>query len=142
MMIKILCFFILPFALQAQNDYPKLLDKIKFKNGYIKIGYANDRKDLYQYRISTLDVVETSGNALIKKFEFNQSYFFSNQNDDRINTPAVFKSLAADTRINFCLAQVDPAGRRTTGIIRKHTNATIFNADDRMKNSFFINNTF
>ena len=60
---------------------------------------------------------------------------FSNKNEDRINTPEVFKNFAADIRIQFCLAQVDPAGNRTSGIIRKQTNATSFTADDAMKNT-------
>lgn len=58
---------------------------------------------------------------------------FSNLNNDRVNTPSVFKSLAADSRIKFCLAQVDPKGRRTTGIIRKQTATDVFLADDAMK---------
>ena len=58
---------------------------------------------------------------------------FSNQNNDRINTPLVFKNLAADTKIKFCLARVDPKGKKTSGIIRKHSNFEIFSADDAMK---------
>lgn len=58
---------------------------------------------------------------------------FSYLNDDRINTPFVFKSLATDTKIKFCLAQVDPKGNRTSGIIRRHSNFEIFTADDAMK---------
>jgi Secretion system C-terminal sorting domain/Pregnancy-associated plasma protein-A len=58
---------------------------------------------------------------------------FSNQNTDRINTPAVFKNLSADTKIKFCLAQVDPKGKRTSGIVRRQTNIEVFSADDIMK---------
>ena len=58
---------------------------------------------------------------------------FSNLNQNRINTPLVFKSFSADTKIRFCLAQVDPKGRKTTGIIRKQTSQDIFSADDNMK---------
>ena len=58
---------------------------------------------------------------------------FSNQNADKINTPVVFKNLAADSRIKFCLAQVDPKGKRTSGIIRKQSNLDVFTADDAMK---------
>lgn len=58
---------------------------------------------------------------------------FANLNSDRINTPAVFKNFAADTKIKFCLAQVDPKGNRTSGIIRKHTSFEVFSADDAMK---------
>ena len=54
-------------------------------------------------------------------------------NADTVNTPAPFKSVAADIRIQFCLAKVDPQGRNTTGIIHKYTSATQFLADDQMK---------
>lgn len=59
---------------------------------------------------------------------------FSNQNADKANRPAVFDNLAADVRIQFCLAQVDPTGKATTGIIRKQTNMMLFTADDAVKN--------
>lgn len=58
---------------------------------------------------------------------------FSLQNEDRANTPAPFKNLAADIHIKFCLAQIDPAGKKTTGIIRKQTSVINFAADDKMK---------
>jgi hypothetical protein len=58
---------------------------------------------------------------------------FRRQNADTINTPAVFKSVAADTRIQFCLAKVDPKGKYTTGIIHKYTTDAQFLADDAMK---------
>jgi hypothetical protein len=54
-------------------------------------------------------------------------------NADAINTPAVFQQYAADSKIMFCLAQVDPGGRATRGIIRKHTNVEYFLGDDGMK---------
>jgi hypothetical protein len=54
-------------------------------------------------------------------------------NADAVNTPAAFRSVAADARIMFCLAQVDPQGRPTKGIIRKYTTATSFQSEDRMK---------
>ncbi len=54
-------------------------------------------------------------------------------NSDTINTPAPFKSVAADSRIMFCLAKVAPDGRATTGIVRKHTNNVNFQLDDGVK---------
>src|SRR5690606_8332747 len=45
----------------------------------------------------------------------------------------VFKKVAADTRIEFCLAKVDPDGRATTGIVRTFTKKTQFMADDEVK---------
>ena len=60
---------------------------------------------------------------------------FSNQNSDKINRPTVFDNIAADARIHFCLAQVSPNGKATTGIIRKQTSLVSFTADDAMKSS-------
>ena len=54
-------------------------------------------------------------------------------NADRVNTPVAFKSLAGDARIQFCLAQVDPQGKRTNGIERKYTSQDMFISDDAMK---------
>ena len=58
---------------------------------------------------------------------------YRRMNADTANTPAPFKNVAADTRIVFCLAKVDPQGKNTTGIIRKYTKESIFLADDAMK---------
>ncbi|MDN3657296.1 T9SS type A sorting domain-containing protein [Ferruginibacter paludis] len=58
---------------------------------------------------------------------------YSNLNADKVNTPAVFSALAADTKIRFCLAQVDPQGKRTSGIIRKYTGTQVFSPEDAMK---------
>ncbi len=60
---------------------------------------------------------------------------FSNQNADKVNRPAVFDGVAADARIRFCLAQVSPKNKPTSGIIRKQTTVVSFTADDAMKNS-------
>lgn len=54
-------------------------------------------------------------------------------NADAANTPAPFRDVAADTRIVFCLAKVDPQGNQTTGIIHKYTKLSQFLSDDQMK---------
>src|SRR4051812_49352897 len=54
-------------------------------------------------------------------------------NSDNINVPTAFSSIAADTRILFCIARVDPKGRPTKGIVRKYTATQIWSADDAMK---------
>lgn len=56
-------------------------------------------------------------------------------NADTTNTPYAFKNVAADSRIIFCLAKVDPNGFKTNGIIRKFTKESLFLADDQMKHS-------
>jgi hypothetical protein len=47
---------------------------------------------------------------------------FRRNNSDTTMTPDAFKSLAADTEIEFCLATIDPDGEETTGILRNHIN--------------------
>src|SRR5688500_17268631 len=42
-------------------------------------------------------------------------------NADKANAPLAFKGRSADAGIMFCLAQVDPGGRPTTGILRRYT---------------------
>jgi hypothetical protein len=51
---------------------------------------------------------------------------FRRLNADTINTPAHFRPLAADTRIEFCLAIVDPNGEPTSGITRTQTSKESF----------------
>ena len=54
-------------------------------------------------------------------------------NSDTINTPAVWKSIAADFQIELCLAQQDPYGNPTTGIERRQTTVTSFSDNDDIK---------
>jgi hypothetical protein len=58
---------------------------------------------------------------------------FAKLNRDTNLIPAVFRNIAADTKIQFCLAQRDPNGAVTTGIIHKATTVTTFNFDDKVK---------
>ncbi|RYY68785.1 MAG: T9SS type A sorting domain-containing protein [Chitinophagaceae bacterium] len=54
-------------------------------------------------------------------------------NADRSGIPTAFKAVAADARIMFCLAQVDPQGRPTTGILRRYTTVAGYKVADDMK---------
>lgn len=58
---------------------------------------------------------------------------FRRLNADTVNTPAAYKAIAADCEIEFELAISDPKRRSTTGIVRKYTPVTMWNADDKMK---------
>ncbi len=60
---------------------------------------------------------------------------YAKLNTDTNTVPAVFRGLAADTKIQFCLAQRDPSGNATTGIIHKTTTVTSFGSDDKVKSS-------
>ncbi len=54
-------------------------------------------------------------------------------NADVSQTPAIYAGLAADTEIEFCLAQRDPQGNPTTGITRTSTTVNSFNLSDAVK---------
>ncbi|MCW5907557.1 MAG: T9SS type A sorting domain-containing protein [Chitinophagales bacterium] len=60
---------------------------------------------------------------------------FARLNSDAGNTPSAFAGLAANTNIQFCLAQRDPSGNPTTGIVRKQTTVTSFSSNDAVKKS-------
>lgn len=60
---------------------------------------------------------------------------FRKLNTDWSSTPSVFQGLVADAEIQFCLAQRDPNGAATTGIIRKSTTKTSFSTNDGIKYS-------
>lgn len=58
---------------------------------------------------------------------------FRRQNIDQINTPSDFQTVAADTEINFCLAQRTPTNDTTGGITRTETSVSSFSLfDDRI----------
>ncbi|HLP20325.1 MAG TPA: M43 family zinc metalloprotease [Chitinophagales bacterium] len=60
---------------------------------------------------------------------------FARLNSDAGNTPSAFSGLATGVNIQFCLAQRDPSGNPTTGIIRKVTTQTSFSTNNGVKSS-------
>lgn len=58
---------------------------------------------------------------------------FRKLNADTTIIPEPFKPMAADCEFQFCLAQIDPNGNPTTGIVRVPTTVTTFTANDAMK---------
>ena len=55
---------------------------------------------------------------------------FRRLNADTTDTPDAFSPVGADCSIEFCLAQVDPEGNPTTGILRVETAAGSFSGDE------------
>jgi len=47
-------------------------------------------------------------------------------NADTVNTPAFFKSVAADIQVEFCFAHQDPSGNWTNGVTRTQTTKSSF----------------
>ncbi len=62
---------------------------------------------------------------------------YRRRNSDSTQTLSQFKGIAADTRIQFCLATRNPSGNPTTGITRKSTTTVAFDIDDAVKSSSF-----
>ena len=60
---------------------------------------------------------------------------YAKLNSDTNSVPAVFRGLHTDTKVQFCLAQQDPNGLATTGIIHKSTTTASFIDDDKVKSS-------
>ncbi len=58
---------------------------------------------------------------------------FRRTNSDAGNTPSVWQSTAADCEIQFCMAQRDPNGNATNGIVRKSTTVTSFSSNNNIK---------
>ena len=55
---------------------------------------------------------------------------FQRLNPDRIKTPETFRNVAANPRISFRLASLDPNGNPTNGITRTRTNISAFYSSD------------
>ncbi|MBK7239717.1 MAG: fibronectin type III domain-containing protein [Flavobacteriales bacterium] len=58
---------------------------------------------------------------------------YARLNSDAGSTPSAFAALGANTEIQFCLAQRDPNGNATTGIVRKSTTVSSFSDNDYVK---------
>lgn len=101
----------------------------------------NKKKDLAPQAIITIPVVvHVLWNSPVENISDNQIFSqmivlnedFGRTNSDTTNTPPPFSLIAANTGIQFCLAQRDPNGNLCTGIERRQTTVASF-AVDQMK---------
>ncbi len=60
---------------------------------------------------------------------------FSRTNADASKTPAGFQKVAGNPNIQFCLAQRDPSGKATNGIVHKQSNVTGWTDDNAVKST-------
>ncbi|MHA6248526.1 T9SS type A sorting domain-containing protein [Pontibacter sp. CAU 1760] len=60
---------------------------------------------------------------------------FRRRNADTLQTPEHFRPFAADTKIQFCLASVDPNGNPTTGITRTASSSAFDYTSDNVKHT-------
>jgi Pregnancy-associated plasma protein-A len=87
----------------------------------VHVVHRNSTEDISQAQIDSQITVLTND--------------FRKRNADIAGVPAPFAALAADARISFKLATVDPNGNPTNGVTRKRTTSSGFNGDDKVKSS-------
>ncbi|MFM8487122.1 MAG: hypothetical protein ACKOCH_12365, partial [Bacteroidota bacterium] len=58
---------------------------------------------------------------------------FRRLNADACNTPSAWQGIAADCEVNFCMAQQDPSGNPTNGVVRVQTTVNGFSTNDNVK---------
>ncbi|MBL7951859.1 MAG: fibronectin type III domain-containing protein [Flavobacteriales bacterium] len=81
------------------------------------------------YANSTQNISDARINAQLAQLNAD----FARLNSDAGSTPSAFAGLAANTEIQFCLAQRDPSGNATSGIVRRSTTVTSFTDNDNVK---------
>lgn len=124
---------------QLDTD-PQLADRMAdietFTNNYVST-HTGQEKAIITIPVVFHIVYNTSAQNISDAVIFAQldqlNKDFARLNSDAGNTPAAFQGLAANTQIQFCLAQRDPNGAATTGIIRKSTTVTSFSSNDAVK---------
>lgn len=113
---------------------------IKMINDYIENQKLNRTENIEtEYNIPV--VVHVVWNTAAEKIStgqvksqikvLNQDY--NRLNADTTKTPAAFKPYASSMHVTFCLAQTDPNGKATTGIIYTQTSTTSFSTNDYVK---------
>ena len=130
---------------QLQQKYPSLGTEDQFENWLSKRISENKKKraERSEATVFTIPVVvhvihlgEDVGDGL--NIPNNQIFSqidvlnedFRRLNDDKVNTPSDFEPVAADIEINFALAQRDPEGLPTDGIVRINGNRSVWELAD------------
>ncbi|MCC9135733.1 M43 family zinc metalloprotease [Pontibacter silvestris] len=122
--------------LKQQNpDFEQLQEKIK-ATVQLSLKQQGQKQHLRQLtEVVTIPVVfhvvyNTSSENISDEQILSQLQILNNDfrrlNADTVNTPSYFQPYAADTRVEFCLAAIDPNGDPTTGITRTQTSKTSF----------------
>jgi hypothetical protein len=126
---------------QLLND-PGLQDRMesieRFTNDYLAAHPASDRT------VVTIPVVvHVVWNSAVPAQNISDTQIasqltvlnndFRKLNSEWPNTPAEFLGLVADCEVNFCMAQRDPNGAATNGIVRKSSTTANWGTNDQVK---------
>jgi hypothetical protein len=124
--------------LQEDAHYFERLEKIEqFTNYAISSGKVNQNKAVITIPVVVHVVYNTSAQN-VSDAQIQSQLNVLNQDFRKLNSdvnlvPSTFTSLVADAEINFCLANRDPNGNATTGIVRVQTSQTSFSTNDGVK---------
>ncbi len=124
--------------LQEDAHYFERLEKIEqFTNYAISSGKVNQNKAVITIPVVVHVVYNTSAQN-VSDAQIQSQLNVLNQDFRKLNSdlnlvPSTFSSLVADAEINFCLANRDPNGNATTGIVRVQTSQTSFSTNDGVK---------
>jgi len=120
---------------------PHLFERIEkieqFTNHAISSGKVNQNKAVITIPVVVHVVYNTSAQN-ISDAQIQSQLNVLNQDFRKLNAdlnliPSTFSSLVADAEINFCLANRNPSGNATTGIVRVQTSQTSFSTNDGVK---------
>ena len=123
-----------------QSD-PHLFERIQkieeFTNYAISSGKVDQNKAVITIPVVVHVVYNTSAQN-VSDAQIQSQLDVLNKDFRKLNTdlslvPSTFTSLVADAEINFCLANRDPSGNSTTGILRVQTNQASFSTNDGVK---------
>jgi len=112
----------------------KILEKSIFKSAY-----NNSNEEVFEIPVVVHVIHSVASGAIINTNisdaqilsqidKLNED--FAKLNADTADIEPMFQSLAADTKIRFCLASTDPEGNPTNGIVRVYENKTSFSIND------------
>ena len=116
------------FLKQIQTSNTALFERMTSAQTDLLSLQAKITEDVYMIPVVVHVVYKTEAQNIsdIEIFEqiniLNEDY--ARLNADTILTPGAFEGVAANCNIQFCLAQFDPDGNPTTGIIRTSTDTT------------------
>jgi hypothetical protein len=123
-----------------QED-PHLFERIQkiedFTNHAVSSGKVNQNKAVITIPVVVHVVYNTSAQN-VSDAQIQSQLDVLNKDFRKLNTdlnlvPSTFSSLVADAEINFCLANRDPSGNATSGILRVQTGQTSFSTNDGVK---------
>ncbi len=123
------------------NEDPQLFERLEkienFTNHVIATGKLNTNKAVITIPV-VVHVVYNSSVQNISDAQIQSQLNVLNQDFRKLNSdlnlvPSTFAGLVADAEINFCLANRDPNGNTTSGILRVQTSKTSFSTNDGVK---------